>query len=142
MYIDPLRPKAAPAGASRTRDAAPGFTPQGVEEAAPSARAAPTAAPSLDAILALQGDLPDPERRRRQMLRAGRTLDGLDRLQIALLGGGSLDAADQELRNEPASLEDTGDAGLDLVLSEIETRRAVELAKLEMRRRAAAQAVA
>jgi Class II flagellar assembly regulator len=85
--------------------------------------------------MALQGGDDDaaqtPLRRRRQIERAGRALDVLDRLAVGLLEGrapGSLRADLVALRT---GLERTGDAGLDDLLLEVDIRAAVELAKLE-----------
>ena len=62
----------------------------------------------------------------------GRLLDELDNLKIALLGGdlspGQLDALSRAVRDQRSA---TDDPKLEAVLDEIETRAAVELAKLE-----------
>lgn len=93
---------------------------------------------SLDALLALQ-DVGGPlERRRRAMGRAGRILDVLDEVRVALIDG-EVSARDLErlaraVREERMS---TDDAGLEGVLNEIETRAAVEMAKLEQAKVAA-----
>ncbi len=104
-------------------------------EAAP-VQAARTSAPagvmSVNAILALQEMGGPLERRRRAVRRAGRLLDVLDEVKIGLLSGemsvDKLDALRTAIRDER---EGTEDAGLESVLDEIETRAAVELAKLE-----------
>ena len=92
----------------------------------------------VEALLALQ-DVGGPlERRRRSVRRAGRILDVLDGVKIALLGG-ELSAADLE-RLQHAIREErlaTDDPRLEGVLDEIELRAQVELAKLENARRAA-----
>lgn len=91
----------------------------------------------VEALLALQ-DVGGPlERRRRAIGRATRILDVLDGIKIALLDG-ELDARDldrlrQALREERAQ---TADPALEAVLDEIETRAAVEAAKLEQNARA------
>ena len=92
---------------------------------------APKASANIDALLALQGIEEDPAERRRRGVQRGRgALDVLDQLKLGLLSG-NLDAATlSRLRNAAASLKDSsGDPGLDAVLSEIELRVEVELAK-------------
>jgi hypothetical protein len=93
--------------------------------------AAPKAAANIDALLALQGIEEDPvERRKRSVKRGKGALDVLDDLKIGLLSG-NLDAATvSRLRDAAANLKaSSGDPGLDAVLSEIELRVEVELAK-------------
>ncbi|QUD89138.1 flagellar assembly regulator FliX [Phenylobacterium montanum] len=126
-----------------SRPAAGGFSvpsePGGVAEVA---HAAPTsgltAVSSLDALLALQEVAGPLERRRRAVRRAGRILDVLDEIKIALLDGdvtpASLDRLVLAVRQEKSSVEDEALAG---VLNEIEARAAVEIAKLEVARGAA-----
>jgi len=93
---------------------------------------------SLDALLALQEVASPLERRRKAVRRAGRILDVLDDLKVALLGGDlSPRALDQLLSAVREQREGADDPGLDAVLNEIETRAAVEIAKLEMARAAA-----
>jgi hypothetical protein len=92
----------------------------------------------MDALLALQEAESPLERRRRAVKRAGRLLDALDDVKLAMLGGESSAPALQRLAQ--AAREQRGqsdDAGLTGVLDEIETRAAVELAKAEMSRLAA-----
>jgi len=97
--------------------------------------AAPTGVASLDALLALQEVGGPLERRRRAVRRAGRILDVLDEVKMALLDGGlppsALDRLMSAIREERGGTEDSRLEGL---LDEIETRAAVELAKLEMAR--------
>ena len=93
--------------------------------------AAPKAAASLDGLLALQGIEEDPvERRKRSVARGKTALDVLDDLKMGLLSG-NLDASTvMRLRDAAANLKSSsGDPGLDAVLSEIELRVEVELAK-------------
>jgi hypothetical protein len=95
------------------------------------AAAAPKAAANIDALLALQGIEEDPAERRKRSVQRGRgALDVLDELKLGLLSG-SLDASTvSRLRDAAASLKSSsGDPGLDAVLSEIELRVEVELAK-------------
>ena len=93
---------------------------------------------SVDALLALQ-DIGGPlERKRRAVGRAGRILDVLEDVKIGLLSGelsaDDLERLKQAVRDERLS---TDDERLEGVLNEIETRAAVELAKLERANRAA-----
>ncbi|MDP3173680.1 MAG: flagellar assembly protein FliX [Phenylobacterium sp.] len=93
---------------------------------------------SVDALLALQ-DVGGPlERRRRAFGRAGRILDVLDDVKVALLDGaldgGDLDRLRRAIRDERSQ---TDDPGLEALLDQIETRAAVEMAKLEQGGRAA-----
>src|ERR1700761_8722092 len=91
---------------------------------------APKAATGIDALLALQG-VEDPlERRKRSVQRGKRALDVLDDLKIGLLSGNLNAATVGRLRDAAANLKSSsGDPGLDSVLSEIELRVEVELAK-------------
>lgn len=124
------------------RPTASGFAPLTVDstsETAPAAPAAPAAAlGSVDALLALQGAPDATERRRRAVRRAGRLLDVLDEVKLALLEGRSGAAALDRLRGAVRETRDAvDDASLSGLLDEIETRAAVELAKQEMARAAA-----
>lgn len=103
-----------------------------------SAPAAPTAGVSgvigVEALLALQ-DVGGPlEGRRRSIRRAGRLLDVLDNIKVALIEG-VLSPDQLCVLNQIVSerREATGDPGLDGLLDEIDTRAAVELAKMEAR---------
>ncbi len=91
---------------------------------------APKAAAGIDALLALQG-IEDPvERRKRSVQRGKRALDVLDALKIGLLSGNFDISTVSRLRDAAAGLKSSsGDPGLDEVLSEIELRVEVELAK-------------
>jgi hypothetical protein len=89
----------------------------------------------VEALLTLQ-DIGGPlERRRRAVGRAGKLLDVLDQLKIALLGGElsttDLHRLDRALKEQRAA---TDDPRLEGLLDEIETRARVELAKLEQAR--------
>ena len=136
----PQRVNGAPQGGAK----AGGFSADRTGKAGPSAASARVGAPagvtSLDALLALQ-ELDGPlERRRRSVRRAGRILDELDGVKLALLG--SDERAPEALARLTRAVADqrseTDDAGLEQVLNEIELRAAVELAKREPRRGAAA----
>jgi hypothetical protein len=104
-------------------------------DAASTTEARPAAAPravgSIDALLALQG-VEDPVERRKRAVRRGRSaLDVLDDLKIGLLAGGFDPAMVQRLQTAASELKTTsGDPSLDQVLSEIELRVEVELAKV------------
>jgi hypothetical protein len=114
-------------GSSFRLDAGEGAKPQG---AVPALRTVG----GIDALVALQG-MEDPTERRRRAVAKGRSaLDALDELKLAFLSG-TLDASNlNRLRSVEAQLKDrTGDPGLDGVLSEIELRVAVEIAKMSPR---------
>ncbi|CAN7357307.1 flagellar assembly protein FliX [Phenylobacterium sp. LjRoot219] len=107
--------------------------------AAPSAGVNRTAGVmGVDALLALQ-DVGGPlERKRRAVRRAGRILDVLDEVKLALLDGGlSLGQLDRLRRAVRDERDLTDDPGLEGVLDEIELRAAVEIAKLEQAAQAA-----
>lgn len=93
--------------------------------------AAPRAAANIDALLALQGIEEDPVERRKRSVARGRTaLDVLDDLKMGLLSGNLDSSTVMRLRDAAANLKSSsGDPGLDAVLSEIELRVEVELAK-------------
>src|SRR3954451_9672182 len=95
------------------------------------AATAPKAAANIDALLAMQGIEEDPvERRKRSVQRGKGALDVLDDLKIGLLSGNFDPSTLSRLREAAANLKSTsGDPGLDAVLSEIELRVEVELAK-------------
>jgi hypothetical protein len=99
----------------------------------PEARAttAPKATANIDALLAMQGIEEDPAERRKRSVQRGRgALDVLDALKIGLLSGNFDASTVSRLRDAAANLKSTsGDPGLDAVLSEIELRVEVELAK-------------
>jgi hypothetical protein len=121
-----------PASSTR-RTSSSGFSLPEDAGSAAEARAtmAPKATANIDALLAMQGVEEDPaERRRRSVARGKGALDVLDDLKLGLLSG-SLDSSTvMRLRDAAASLKSSsGDPGLDAVLSEIELRVEVELAK-------------
>ena len=92
----------------------------------------------VEALLALQDVGTPTERKRRAVGRAGRILDVLDEIKVALLDGDlnatSLDRLRRAVRDERSTTEDPQ---LEAVLDDIELRAAVEMAKLECARRAA-----
>jgi hypothetical protein len=125
-------------GGSAPARKAGGFAATGAgaaQGAASTARAgAPGGVASLDALLALQALDGPLERRRRSVKRAGRILDELDGIKVALLDGegvaGALSKLSDAVRQERSATED---AKLESVLDEIEVRAAVEMAKREAR---------
>ncbi len=104
----------------------------GAQEAAPTAPSASvTGVSSIDALLALQAVGDPTERKRRAVGRATKILDVLDEVKVSLLEGAVSPAALDRLMTAVRDQRDqTDDARLEGVLNEIETRAAVELAKL------------
>ena len=92
---------------------------------------APKSVVNIYALMALQGIEEDPAERRKRSVQRGRgALDVLDELKIGLLAGNLGPATVSRLRDAAANLKSSsGDPGLDAVLSEIELRVEVELAK-------------
>jgi hypothetical protein len=94
------------------------------------AMSAPKASANIDALLAMQGVEDPTERRKRSVQRGRGALDVLDDLKIGLLSGNFNASTVSRLRDAAANLKSSsGDLGLDAVLSEIELRVEVELAK-------------
>jgi hypothetical protein len=121
----------SPAGSTR-RTGSTGFAlPDAASAPETRAAIAPKATANIDSLLALQGIEEDPvERRRRSVQRGKGALDVLDDLKIGLLSGNFDSFTVSRLRNAAANLKSSsGDPGLDAVLSEIELRVEVELAK-------------
>ena len=132
-------PAAAPRGAGTA--SASGFSLDGVagaSGAAPTARMAGVGAvSSLDALIALQEVGGPLERRRKAVRRAGRILDVLDEVTLGLLDGGvSAGALDRLVLAVRQERGEADEPRLRDLLEEIETRAAVELAKLEVARTA------
>jgi hypothetical protein len=120
-------PNGAPAAASGT------FSLGGAAPTAPATQASAAAGvSSVQALIALQEVGGPLERRRRAVSRAGRILDVLDEMKLALLGDNlstaTLDRLTRAVRDQR---EATDDPALELLLNEIEMRAAVEMAKLE-----------
>lgn len=133
-----------PGGTSSLSGGASAKRPTGeamrLPQTAESASAAPTARTSaasavggLDALLALQEAGGPLERRRRAVRRAGKILDGLEQVKMALLDSASpapaLAALAQVVKEVRSS---TDDPMLEDVLNEIDVRAAVELAKRDV----------
>lgn len=132
MKVEGPRGVSAPLNGRRASGAAaPGFAPalDAPQRAAPAVRVQAPAA--LDAILALQAEEQPAQRRARQVKRGGQVLDALQRLEQGLLLGHAPGGLKSELESLQRAAQLTGDAGLDDVMREIDTRLAVELAKLE-----------
>jgi hypothetical protein len=121
-----------PAATNVRRTSSTGFALPEDAASTPESRAvmAPKTAANIDALLAMQG-IEDPvERRKRSVQRGKGALDVLDDLKIGLLSGNFNAATVGRLRDAAANLKSSsGDPGLDAVLSEIELRLEVELAK-------------
>jgi hypothetical protein len=118
--------------ASARRSSSTGFAlPDAASTPETRAAVAPKAAANIDALLAMQGIEEDPtERRKRSVQRGKGALDVLDDLKIGLLSGNFDTSTVSRLRAAAANLKSSsGDPGLDAVLSEIELRVEVELAK-------------
>jgi hypothetical protein len=89
---------------------------------------------TVDALIALQGVEDPTERKKRAVVKGRNALDVLDALKLGLLDGGVDQSMLARLRVASEGLTETsGDAGLDVVLSEIDLRVAVELAKAGIR---------
>jgi len=119
--------------ASNARRTSPGSfsLPETTTAQETRATTAPKASANIDALLALQGIEEDPAERRKRGVQRGRgALDVLDDLKLGLLSGNLTPATIGRLRDAAAALKtSSGDPGLDAVLSEIELRVEVELAK-------------
>jgi hypothetical protein len=127
---------------SRKRAAGAGFAVDQGEDASGAAETSValgvTTLGSIDALIALQ-EIDSPlGRRKRAIGRAGRLLDELDDLKLALLEGeiseGGLRRLGAIVREERDA---TSDPRLEALLDQIEARAAVEIAKLETALKAA-----
>lgn len=120
---------ATPSGARR-----PTSAPFSLGEQAPTRQsgAAGTlrAIPTLDALMALQGVEDLTQRKKRAVAKGRSALDALDLLKVGLLDGSVDRPTLARLKVVAEGLtEQTGDAGLDQIMQEIDLRVAVELAK-------------
>ncbi len=113
------------------RTSSTGFAlPDAASTSETRAAVAPKATAGIDALLAMQGVEDPVERRKRSVQRGKGALDVLDELKIGLLSGNFDASTVGRLRAAAANLKSSsGDPGLDAVLSEIELRVEVELAK-------------
>jgi hypothetical protein len=133
MKIESGRGVAASSGPRKggSAAAAPGFAPT-VQAPVRTAGASSTSTVTpLVAILALLGDEPPAQRRARPARRGRDALDTLERLERGLLAGRAPASLLTDLENLQYGAEQTGTPELDAVLVEIDTRLAVEVAKLE-----------
>ena len=88
----------------------------------------------MDALIALQGEGDPAERKRRSVQRGNDLLDALDRLKAALLSGRVSTADLQAIAGRLAERRElSGDPRLDELVSHIELRAQVEMAKLGIR---------
>jgi hypothetical protein len=119
----------APAGARRNASGTFSLSEQDAPRNAGPANSL-RAISTVDALIALQG-VEDPTQRKKRALAKGRNaLDTLDALKLGLIDGSIDQSTLARLKVAAEGLtEATGDAGLDEVLSEIDLRVAVELAK-------------
>ncbi|OYU70580.1 MAG: flagellar assembly protein FliX [Alphaproteobacteria bacterium PA2] len=124
------------AGKARGAGGGQGFSlpTVGGASTAPAAASVSSLSPVMNvgALLALQDVGSPTERKRKAVRRAARMLDALDEMKLQLLSGeptlDSLGRLQQAIRDQR---EETEDPKLEEILNEIETRAAVELAKLE-----------
>ena len=131
MKIEGTRGVGQTQSAKRAGAAAPGFSAPSDEPQRVGAAFGVQAAPALDSVLALQAEGFDPGRRARQVRRAHEALDVLTKLEQGLVTGRAEGGLVADLQALHAASAPTGEPGLDAVLLEIDTRVAVELAKLE-----------
>lgn len=132
MKIEGPRNISSPSGPRKAGSpAAAGFAPATEAPQRAQATAAVGGVAALDAILALQTDEPPAQRRARQAKRGRDALDALEKLERGLLLGLAPAGLRTELESLRRASQLTGEAGLDDVLREIDTRLAVELAKLD-----------
>ena len=129
-----------PAGATGARTAAAQTAASGFSLSSPAvstsagltAAASVNAVSTLDALMALQEVGGPLERRRRAVWRADKILDALEGLKVELLEGqlnpAMLERLTRAVREQRSM---TDDPNLEGLLDQVETRAAVELAKLE-----------
>lgn len=133
MRVDQKSPLPSAASTAAPRRAAGGqrFTLASEGTANASATTAASSLGSVDALVALQGEGDATERRRRSVKRGNDILDALDRLKAALLSGRVSTADLQSIAARLAERKEmSGDPRLDELVSHIELRAQVELAKL------------
>lgn len=120
---------AKPVAARRT--ASGGFTVDDQESAHGTAQTGGLRSIStVDALLALQGIEDTTQKKKRAVAKGRRALDVLDGVKVALLDGTLDQSAVARLKVAAEGLsEESGDPGLDSVMSAINLRVAVELAK-------------
>ncbi|MGH6665277.1 MAG: flagellar assembly protein FliX [Pseudolabrys sp.] len=87
-----------------------------------------------ESLIALQGVEDPTERKKRTVVKGRNALDVLDTLKLSLLDGSVDPSTLTRLQVAAEGLtEETSDPGLNIVLSEIDLRVAVELAKAAVR---------
>ena len=136
MRVDQKSPLSSPASTATQRRGPAGQRFTLAENGTGKASAATSAAPlaTVDALLALQGEGDPGERKRRSVRRGNDLLDALDRLKAALLSGRVSTADLQAIAARLAERRElSGDPRLDELLSHIELRAQVEMAKLGIR---------
>jgi len=121
----------SPARKAGPSAAASGFSPAAEAPVRTTAASSISTVTPLDAIIALQAEEGPAQRRARQARRGKDALDALEKLERGLLAGRAPRALLSELENLQYTAEPTGEAELDSILIEIDTRLAVEVAKLE-----------
>jgi hypothetical protein len=140
MKVEGPRGPGSASGAKRTAGAAaPGFSVAAENAPRVASSSGVSALTALDAVLALQAEGFNPDKRARQIKRGREALDTLSEIEKALVMGGSPEALRAALEAASAASEPTGEAELDAVLAEIDIRVAVELAKLDMAKQRAGQ---
>jgi Class II flagellar assembly regulator len=136
MRVD-QKPSLPPAAGSVAQRRGPAGQRFALGESAPATTAAVSLSAPLStvgALLALQGEGDPGERKRRSVQRGNDLLDALDRLKAALLSGRVSTADLQAIAARLAErAELSGDARLDELVSHIELRARVEMAKLGIR---------
>ncbi len=132
MKVESGRSVGSAGGAKRAASAAAsGFAPETDAPGRTHATTGVGGVNALDAVLALQVEEDPMQRRGRQARRGRAVLDALEELEKGLVQGRAPGALRSELERLQRGRELTGDDGLDDVMREIDTRLAVEVAKLE-----------
>jgi hypothetical protein len=131
MKVESSRSPASSSAKRAPASAAPGFTPESEALQKTASVTGVGGVTALDAVLALQTEEPPAQRRARQLRRGGAALDALEELEKGILEGRAPGALRTMLDRLLRSREATGEAGLDALLLEIDTRLAVETAKLD-----------
>lgn len=131
MKVESGRSIGSSVAPKRTAGAAPGFSVAAEETSRASVATSVSVVSALDAVLALQTEEPLGQRRARQARRGRDVLDALEELEQGIVSGHARAALRTDLERLRRAAEPTGEPGLDDVLREIDTRAAVELAKLD-----------
>lgn len=122
----------APKGAAKASSSSATFSiSEEVGEAGEAAAAAPASnVAHLDVLLALQGVDGEEEGRKRTVEQGFDLLDRLEEMQLSLLTGRLSGAQVTRISQKISNLGRTGDETLDSIISDIDMRARVELAKL------------